>query len=538
MSKLKDNKSKIIEIFCNLLKEKRMTPTRAELLSKGISRDMIRNHFGTIFKLRMAAKEKNPQVFKDVIDETVFTPKFLKKIKTETSKYNKFVITTAVTGMSVHKAFYKNLQYYCKLNNAKLLILASSDPAAVAGFELDGCLDPESIVIQDLELNDNIFISTFKTSAKQINPLTGIKRIGQRERSMIVASPKQFLEYVPTANDKLPHAIMTTGALTKPNYTTERYMSQRTAYIAEFDHKLGAIIVEIKDKSKFHLRQIQAEYGTGFFIDLGKYYLVDKTQEVRPEALVLGDKHVGATDTEVLKATDNLIKNLNPKRIFFHDLFDGASVNHHEAHSFLSKANKTYNQLSLEQELKECADEINRMTELHPKVEEWIVNRSNHDEFLDRYLNSGDYIKDPINSKISHELALLKLSRKNVLEEGMKIKGLRNLNKIKFLKQNDSYKISGIEHGVHGHKGLNGQRNPSNSSLEVGYGAGVFGHSHSPGILRDVFRVGTSTKLRLGYNDGGASSWLHTHCLTYQNGSRQLINIIDGEYEIRKKIRR
>ncbi|NBU05658.1 MAG: hypothetical protein EBT39_04850 [Sphingobacteriia bacterium] len=118
------------------------------------------------------------------------------------------------------------------------------------------------------------------------------------------------------------------------------------------------------------------------------------------------------------------------------------------------------------------------------------------------------------------------------LQEGLKMVGL-NQSKITFLSINDSYRISGIEHGVHGHLGMNGQRNPGNSSLEIAYGSGTFGHSHSGGILRDIFRVGTSTEMRLGYNNG-ASSWTNTCCPTYKNGSRQLINDINGKWRLEK----
>lgn len=527
--KIEDPKSKIIDIFTELLVEKKMTPTRVEMLSKGITRDMIRHHFGTVFKLRMAAKAANPKAFENVIDETVFTPKNFAKLKSSTKKYNKFVITTAVTGMSVHKAFLENLNFYCKKNNAKLLVIASTDPAAQAGFELDGVIDRDSLVFQDLELNKNIYISTFTTSAKQINPLTGIKRIGQRDRSMIVASPKQMLEYVPT-DKSLPHALMTTGAVTKPNYQTERYMSKRTAYIAEFDHKMGAIIVEIENEKQFHVRQIQAEYGTGFFVDLGMSYQVTKVEKVRPEALVLGDWHTGSTNKEVRATTSKMIKDLNPKRVFLHDFFDGKSINHHEAHNHLSRAGKSVNDLSLDFELQLCADELTWFKKEHPKVEEWIVVRSNHDQFIDTYLKEGAYIEDALNSKIAHELALAKLKGKNTLQAGMLMKGLDD-SKITFLKGSASYRIAGIEHGIHGHRGLNGQRNPPNGSLEIGWGAITAGHSHTAGILRDVFRTGTSTDLNLGYNDEGASSWIHAHSVTYSNASRQLINIVNGKYK-------
>lgn len=524
----KDPKVRILDIFVKLIKEKKMTPSRLELKEAGVSKDQYQKYFGSIVKLKEAARIYRPEAFTNLIDETVFTPKNVRKLKGEVKNFERFVVTTAVTGMTVHKPFYKNLLYYCKLNNAKLLILPSTDPAASAGFELDGVLANESLVLQELELNSNLMISTFKTSAKQINPLTGLRRMGRRERSMIVASPKQFLEYVPIANDSMSHALMTTGAITRPQYHTDRYMSLRTAYIAEMDHKMGAVIVEIVDNKKFHFRQIQAEYGTGYFIDNGIYYKGNKTATVRPEALTLGDIHVGSLKQSVIESTDNMIKQLRPKRVFLHDLFDGISCNPHASAQYLTKAKFSIKQLSIEEELRDVKTYLEDMKKKHPCVEEWIVVRSNHDIFLDRFLDSGEYIKDPINSRICHKLASMKLDGEIPLKAGLSLVGT-NFAKITFLHLNDSYKINGIEHGQHGHLGMNGQRNPQNSSLEIAYGAGVFGHSHTAGILREIFRTGTSTEMRLGYNNG-ASSWTNTHCATYANGSRQLLNDINGEW--------
>lgn len=523
----KDAKTRILDAYIKIIKEKRMTPTRADLLKLGVNKDAYRNHFTNLDNLKDQARLQDPEAFKDLLDEKVFTPKVFKKLKGDVAKYNKFVITTAVTGMPVHKKFYDNLKFYCEKNNALLLILPSSDPA-VKGWELDGALATEKIVFDDLELNSNLFISTFKTSAKQTNPLTGIKRIGQRERSMIISSPKQFLEYVPTANDKYSHALMTTGAITLPQYrSTERYMSQRTAYIAEFDHKIGAIVVEIKDRKLFQFRQIQAEYGTGKIIDLGRVYSNNQITVDRPEAIVLGDIHVGHTDPVVQKATDDMLSTLKPKRVFWHDIFDGESVNHHIIHQLLTKANRT---ITLEAEVKLVKEYIESMKKKHPYVEEWIIVRSNHDDFLDRYLQSGEYVTDSINSKFAHKIALAKLEdHRMALEASLEIVGL-NKDKVKFLGINDSYRIKGIEHGVHGHLGLNGSKSGSNASMEIGYGPGFFAHSHTAGILREVYRVGTSTKLREGYNNG-ASNWTQTHGITNSNGSRQLLNIINGDWK-------
>lgn len=520
-------KDKIVKIYTAIVIKKKMTPTRLDLANAGVTKDMYRHHFITLDKLKEFCRATNPEAFKNLLDEAVFTPKVLSSLKKEAAKYTNFVITTAVTGMPIHKLFYNNLKDYCKRNKALLLILPTSDPA-VKGWELDGLLANEKVVFSDLALNNNLFISSFKTSAKQTNPLTGIKRIGQRERSTIVASPKQFLEYVPIATDKLSHALMTTGAITLPNYrSAEKYMSQRTAYIAEFDHKMGAIVVNIKDQETFQFRQIQAEYGTGAFNDLGINYSNGAVKDSTPEALVLGDIHVGSTDPVVQRVTDNIIQTLKPKRVILHDLFDGESVNHHIDHHLITKAKRT---LTLEGELILVKDYLESMKKKHPAVQEWVVVRSNHDDFLDRYLQTGDYVQDSVNSKIAHKIALCKLENSSMaLEQGLKIVGL-NTSKITFLKISDSYKIVGIELGCHGHLGLNGSKGASNAALEVGYGPGIYGHSHTAGILREVYRVGTSTNLRLSYNHG-ASSWTQTHCLLYKNGSRQLLNIIKGNYK-------
>jgi len=83
---------------------------------------------------------------------------------------------------------------------------------------------------------------------------------------------------------------------------------------------------------------------------------------------------------------------------------------------------------------------------------------------------------------------------------------------------------------VHGDKGPNGSRG-SVKSMEVSYGQSITGHSHTPEIVRGAWQTGTSTYLKLGYNKG-ASSWLQSSCLLYKDGSRQLINVINGKYKL------
>lgn len=84
----KDPKVRIIDIFLRLIKIKKMTPSRSELMRAGVSRDNYRQYFGTIADLREAARLKDSKAFDNMIDETVFTPKILKNLRMKRRNLN------------------------------------------------------------------------------------------------------------------------------------------------------------------------------------------------------------------------------------------------------------------------------------------------------------------------------------------------------------------------------------------------------------------------------------------------------------------
>jgi hypothetical protein len=509
-----------------------------DLKSEGISKDMVAHHFGSLGSLDSEARKKSPEVFKNIAIEALYSKEALSGLRKDVTKSNKFIITTAVNGKEVDLNFYESIKVYCKENDAKLLILVSSDPASSLASHgkrwgtISAVLEDETIVLEDTKLNNNVFLSTIKLSAKHIDPTTGLARIGQRHGTCIYASPKQRLKAIPVANGKLPHFMMTTGAITKPNYDSDLYMSQRTAYIAENDHVMGAIIVEIDDTEIFHFRQVQAN-ADGCFIDLGIQYCPKFTKKVRPEAFVLGDWHSGETDIDAANSWFEVIDTLQPKRVILHDAFNGLSVNHHENGKTLLKARRfENNQLSLHQELSDLADDLKTFIETRPFIEELTIVKSNHDAFIDRYLQDATYVYDPQNHRLALELAIALLDGKDPLKEGIRrfFVGQEELfNRIKWLKIEDDYKVEGVQCGAHGHLGSNGAK-ASILSTESTYGNSITGHTHTPEILRGAWTVGTSSRLRLDYNKGGASSWMLTSCLLYTGGSRQLINVIEGAW--------
>ena len=179
------------------------------------------------------------------------------------------------------------------------------------------------ITIAYTYINKNLCLCAIKVSAKQINPLTGLDRLTtQNEASIIVASPKVFLKYVPNMHYDIPPALMTTGAVTENNYDTDRYMSKRTSKLAENDHTYGAIIVEVENENIFHFRHVQAS-SYNSVTDLGiEYFPNGYIQAMDDTVMIMGDSHTGYHDKELHEAVMEAALNTGVNSIFLHDVFN------------------------------------------------------------------------------------------------------------------------------------------------------------------------------------------------------------------------
>jgi hypothetical protein len=174
---------------------------------------------------------------------------------------------------------------------------------------------------------------------------------------------------------------------------------------------------------------------------------------------------------------------------------------------------------------KELDDYVNELVFLS-KNRQLVIVKSNHDDHLERYLSEARYIKHPYNHQLGLQLANALIEGHNPLEWYTKNK-VGNIN-VLWLKRDEDFIVGGVQLGAHGDKGPNGSK-ASITSMEASYGDVVYGHAHTPQIMRGAFCVGTSTPTKPDYGDG-PSSWMNTHCLVYENGQRQLINIIEGKF--------
>lgn len=443
-----------------------------------------------------------------------------------TSSSKTYIITTAQRGGKPNRHFLSGLERIAEEHSAENLIILPTNGMFPSSTKADqeerlNCVFQQYDIIEDdYRLNDKLEIRHFPVKAQQMDPTTSWDRFVAYDTSAIMPSPKQRMRVVPNSNVELPKVLMSTGAITYPHYKDNSWGTK-----AKLDHVYGAIIVEVVDDVSYHYRQLRASKN-GVFYDLGyKYDGAGKPRKERLEALVLGDWHVGDTDPNVITATEQLIKETQPRYVLLHDLFNGRSISHHDEHKLLTKI-KQRGDLTLEEELELVGETLSWFTKIAPKSK-IVVVKSNHDEWIDQYLEEGRFVDDPRNTDLA--LRLFQASRQgyDTLEKGVEYTHGR-VPGVRFLSEDDDFKVRGYQLAAHGHIGLGGTRGTTNA-MEKAYGKSMSGHIHTPEILRNTFRVGTSTHLDLEYVRG-ATSWMNTHGLIPKNGQPQLVNMINGKY--------
>ncbi len=448
-----------------------------------------------------------------------------------------YVITSAQAGAKVNREVLEGMKRYAADREADLMVLPLTGQRVGSDEEMAEELTDNLLYLDrssGRKLNDKIRIRETWVRPQQILPTTGIARFTQRDVSTIIGNPKQFTQVVPNSNQDLPKILVTTGAVTHPNYAP----GFRISAIAEEDHTYGFVVVETDGPTIYHFRHVTA-LKSGAFVDLGKKYDGNNDPtDASLEAMVLGDWHCGDTDQSVRETTFNMISELKPKRIVVHDWYNGHSGSHWDDGKPLTKAIKAKKGLLLvEEEAKSGSRELHELAEAAGESTEILYVIGNHDEFLDRWVDSDRWINDPFNALAGAEL-FAKIGRKKAegelaiaVEEAFKCYGQGVPDNVRFLPRDSDYKVYGWQLAVHGDKGPNGTK-ASARTLEEAFGKCIVGHRHTPGRWRNVIHVGTSSKIPLEYSEGAPGGWMHTHALLYHVGGNvaqvQAVNIIDG----------
>lgn len=454
----------------------------------------------------------------------------------------RYLITSAQNATPIHERFWNALLQAKKYYDAELVVIPGryKNPTSiwtqknqenewwdknVLPYLFDGRIN----------LNDRIVIlGDLKIQWAAANPLSGLNTI-TGDKSGIVGHGNRALRSIAAPQYKHPKIMFTTGSC-----TTENYTDTKRGKIAEFNHSIGGLIVEI-DGDTFYARQLSATKD-GSFIDLDVEFSAEGVRPAeRALALSQGDSHVRFVDPNVIKATfdneDSLVRLIRPKYIVWHDLLDQHSRNHHHRlnNDWITELAKQKAGIeSLREEIEEAVKFVNEKT---PRDSHSVIVSSNHDRAVSRWLLETDFRKDPINAEFYLELALMIAKTAHRTSGGVayddafilyaRNKKLAGEN-VRFLKEGESFLLHGVQYGLHGDKGPNGARGTTKNLSAIGVKA-TKGHSHTAEIIDGCYSSGTSTP-RLEYEGGGPSSHTNSHVVQYANGKRTIIFIINGNY--------
>jgi len=217
-----------------------------------------------------------------------------------------YVITAAVAGADLHTGFTEALQTYCRAHSAELIVLPMRGVRNTDPFEPAVLRQLQPHMVETATINPNLQATDLRLSPQQVEPLSGIDRLGRKEHSLIIAHPKQHLRTIPSKNTDLPHLIMSTGTCTIPLFTRNK-----SGILAEEDYQIGALVVE-SDGFLFHVRHIQA-MDDGSFYDLNRRYTPTGVEEVESiPAVVWGDLHIGQIDYTALSAAEEILYTITP----------------------------------------------------------------------------------------------------------------------------------------------------------------------------------------------------------------------------------
>jgi hypothetical protein len=455
-------------------------------------------------------------------------------IVSPSKKVRRFILSSAQNGTKIHEPFFKNLVAYSNFMDAEIRI---------AGFTYNKSLFSEHeknkntyhadiaqyLSAGQIQLGEYLlFCGEMNTLPTAVTPLSGFETY-TRSKSGIFPHAKVQLVSVPTMKSEPAKQIMTTGAVTMPNY-----IQKRDGIKATFHHVIGAVIVEITPDGQHFCRHIQAD-DDGSFYDLDTFVKDGVIHfNSRVEAITWGDIHFEKIDPVAALAafgSGGMLNELRPKYQFFHDLTDFSARNHHSIkdpyHNYLTTLKGNGDILKVNNAILKFLEQSNRTNCLS------VIVESNHDQAMLRWMREAEWRHDPTNAKLFFELQLamidhmenygdtkfspfIHLLRKHNLENGVHAY-------FEFVPEDDSFTICNgeIECAIHGHTGANGAKGTPRQFTRMGPKANT-AHTHSPGIIDGIYTAGTMSNLDLGYNKG-LSSWAHTHIVTYPNAKRTLV---------------
>lgn len=424
---------------------------------------------------------------------------------------DKIVVTSVQDGAEINFDVLETLEFYCKQNKAELIILWGRSVAKDEGFDKVNFDRISKYLATDVvfEKDKSITIHDYAISPFVKNPLMNLDKLSTKVRMIITGSTKQYMQVLPYKQEDLPRIAYTTGTISNIPYgeTVSRQLD------ADFN-TYGAIVLEKNKDNIYYPRNLI--YKNDEIHDFDKVYTKNGVKSSEISTIILGDIHFPEEDTDELAQVVNFIKDYDIRNVILHDVASWESVNHHESYNFLDKVvNKTADTASLEDEFNAVSVKLKNFAK---SLKNQIIHvvHSNHDDFITKWLNDGNFVKDSVNAIFGAKLFIAYNEGKSVYSS------FENIPNLRFLEGNTKFELEGFQLGEHGDHGISGARGSSKVFTRA-FEKAVTGHTHSPAIFENSVVVGTNSMLRLRYNQTGFTNWAHANVILHKNGTYQML---------------
>lgn len=491
---------------------------------------------------------------------TAYITGILKAAPIENYRGKRFLFTRAQNSTPVNEQFLDNMEAYATQRGADIVVGPSTYQTnwQAENAEHSRCYDKrieKYLCFGQLEIGPDFFFAAetniIATASAPIHDMVSYSE----NKWCVIPHTKQNLVSVPTTDPKkLCSQILSTGSVTIP-----KVLAKKIGIKSIFHHIFGFVVVEFDMEGRIFCRHVNANkdgsfYDLNYFVEKGFVRIVDRN--TRPDYLMPADIHHGKLDLANPKDVistfgfdgfgkveyDNLISFLRPRRIILQDLHDG-NVDSHYIDMAQRVENVAGNRDILEAEVKGDGSFLSHLSRLHPYVEEFIVDESNHDLRLERYVKENRYINDPYNICFAQKLHGRYLEYRKECGVHRSTGATRErfslhewairhfypfLNRVSWVYDGESRIINDVEIGHHGFRGTNGSKASISGYVRIGAKIS-YGDKHAPSIWDGAFQSGVMT-LQQGYNIG-PSSWAVSHILQYANGKRCMLTMNDGAYQ-------
>lgn len=454
-----------------------------------------------------------------------------RKLHISDVKDGAYFLVAACKGALVPESMILSTKFAAMRKGAQVFVQAvkaHDKPLAETDYPLDQKLHEHfgDRMFQSIQFGNHLWASDFKLTPQTEAVIGKMKKISARKgMSIVVPHPTQQLETTAAGLSTNCRVVLSTGVISLPDYQ-ENYAGIN----GEINHKLGGVFIEIIS-GIFHARHFEYAPDGSLVLDGIRYSPRGNEQKLKCKYLNVGDSH-GGPDVEgdelATMAIFRAIKHFAPEAIGLNDLFEGKTISHHRENDIEAEQEAIETVFTLKEELRRTREylmTVKYFARQANKKAKILAIGSNHNTHLHKYLKEKRWVHDKFNFLTANELAYQFFNKKAdplqfALDPDKQIAVWPDLH--------DEIVIEGVEVNNHGHLGVNGARGSLRSD-ELAFRKSTGGHSHSVSKKNDTTRAGTTSKLRMGYNQG-PSSWAHGFEAIFEGGFRTLYIVFRGEF--------